>query len=151
MAKLNVTFGEIMLRLVPQVFERFLQSPHFGATFGGGEANVVVARRIQFTRSIHHRSTRKDRFRRRGNSGTAPLQCRYFQNRARQGMFRNLFHRSGRQPASIKSPSTTGTLDSKQYQKLTQKVLSEYPNLKAIAIILRESKSALVVVPRPPV
>jgi 2-dehydro-3-deoxygluconokinase len=43
MAKLTVTFGEIMLRLAPPGFERFLQSPQFVATFGGGEANVAVA------------------------------------------------------------------------------------------------------------
>lgn len=38
-----VTFGEIMIRLAPPGFERFLQSPQFVATFGGGEANVAVA------------------------------------------------------------------------------------------------------------
>jgi 2-dehydro-3-deoxygluconokinase len=32
-----------MLRLAPPGFERFLQSPAFVATFGGGEANVAVA------------------------------------------------------------------------------------------------------------
>ena len=32
-----------MLRLAPPGFERFLQSPEFVATFGGGEANVAVA------------------------------------------------------------------------------------------------------------
>jgi len=37
------TFGEIMLRLAPPGFERFLQSPQFLATWGGGEANVAVA------------------------------------------------------------------------------------------------------------
>ena len=42
MAKV-VTFGEIMLRLSPPGFERFLQSPVLGATFGGGEANVAVS------------------------------------------------------------------------------------------------------------
>lgn len=41
--KTTVTFGEIMLRLAPPGFERFLQSPNFSATFGGGEANVAVA------------------------------------------------------------------------------------------------------------
>jgi 2-dehydro-3-deoxygluconokinase len=41
--KAVVTFGEIMLRLAPPGFERFLQSPQFMATFGGGEANVAVA------------------------------------------------------------------------------------------------------------
>ena len=36
----------------------------------------------------------------------------------------------------------SGKLDRMQYEKLTAKVLGEYPNLKAIAITLRESKSA---------
>jgi len=43
MSKTVVTFGEIMLRLAPPGFERFLQSPQLVATFGGGEANVAVA------------------------------------------------------------------------------------------------------------
>ena len=43
MSKPVVTFGEIMLRLAPPGFERFLQSPQFVATFGGGEANVAVS------------------------------------------------------------------------------------------------------------
>ena len=43
MAQKVVTFGEIMLRLSPPGFERFLQSPGFVATFGGGEANVAVS------------------------------------------------------------------------------------------------------------
>ena len=38
-----VTFGEIMLRLVPPNLERPLQSGMFVATFGGGEANVAVS------------------------------------------------------------------------------------------------------------
>src|ERR1043165_7726469 len=40
--KTTVTFGEIMLRLAPPGLERFLQTPQFVATFGGGEANVAV-------------------------------------------------------------------------------------------------------------
>ncbi len=40
---LVAAFGEIMLRLTPPGFERFLQSPQFQATFGGGEANVAVS------------------------------------------------------------------------------------------------------------
>jgi 2-dehydro-3-deoxygluconokinase len=39
----TITFGEIMLRLTPPGFERYLQTPNFNATFGGGEANVAVA------------------------------------------------------------------------------------------------------------
>lgn len=38
-----VTFGEIMLRLAPPGYERFLMSPSLVATFGGGEANVAVS------------------------------------------------------------------------------------------------------------
>ncbi|MDQ6706602.1 MAG: sugar kinase [Acidobacteriota bacterium] len=42
MPKSVVTFGEIMLRLAPPGYERFLQTSQFIATFGGGEANVAV-------------------------------------------------------------------------------------------------------------
>lgn len=38
-----VTFGEIMLRLAPNNYERFFQTDQFQATFGGGEANVSVS------------------------------------------------------------------------------------------------------------
>ena len=38
-----VTFGEIMLRLVPPGYERFSQARQFNASFGGGEANVAVS------------------------------------------------------------------------------------------------------------
>lgn len=38
-----VTFGEIMLRLAPQGYYRFVQAETFGATYGGGEANVAVS------------------------------------------------------------------------------------------------------------
>ena len=37
-----VTFGEIMLRLSPGGYYRFLQNGSFEATFGGAEANVAV-------------------------------------------------------------------------------------------------------------
>ena len=38
-----ITFGEIMLRLSPEGYYRFLQNDRFVATFGGGEANVAVS------------------------------------------------------------------------------------------------------------
>ena len=38
-----LTIGEVILRLKTPGFERFLQSPCFEATFGGGEANVAVS------------------------------------------------------------------------------------------------------------
>ncbi|HEX8796043.1 MAG TPA: sugar kinase [Polyangiaceae bacterium] len=41
--KKAVTFGELLLRLSPPGFDRLLQSPSLGATFGGGEANVAIS------------------------------------------------------------------------------------------------------------
>jgi len=38
-----VTFGEIMLRLEPEGYYRFVQAASFGATYGGGEANVAIS------------------------------------------------------------------------------------------------------------
>ena len=38
-----ITFGEIMLRLAPPLYERFVQCGEFQATYGGGEANVAVS------------------------------------------------------------------------------------------------------------
>ncbi len=38
-----VTFGEIMLRLAPEGYLRFLQADKFEATYGGAEANVAVS------------------------------------------------------------------------------------------------------------
>ena len=38
-----VTFGELMLRLQPYDYLRFIQADSFEATFGGGEANVSVS------------------------------------------------------------------------------------------------------------
>lgn len=38
-----VTFGELMLRLQPYNYLRFVQADSFEATFGGGEANVAVS------------------------------------------------------------------------------------------------------------
>ena len=38
-----VTFGEIMLRLAPEGYDRFVQADRFGVTYGGGEANVAVS------------------------------------------------------------------------------------------------------------
>ena len=43
MAKRVVTFGEIMLRLQPDNYLRFVQVDHYEATYGGGEANVSVS------------------------------------------------------------------------------------------------------------
>ncbi|MBP8855493.1 MAG: sugar kinase [Oscillospiraceae bacterium] len=38
-----ITFGELMLRLAPEGYYRFTQAETYGATFGGGEANVAVS------------------------------------------------------------------------------------------------------------
>ncbi len=42
MAKV-ITFGELMLRLAPDGYLRFVQSDNYQATFGGAEANVAVS------------------------------------------------------------------------------------------------------------
>ena len=41
--KKTVCFGEIMLRLCPPGYLRFVQADSFEATYGGGEANVAVS------------------------------------------------------------------------------------------------------------
>ena len=38
-----ITFGEIMLRLAPPGYTRFVQADSYLATYGGGEANVAVS------------------------------------------------------------------------------------------------------------
>jgi 2-dehydro-3-deoxygluconokinase len=38
-----ITLGEIMLRLAPSGYYRFVQAESYGATYGGGEANVAVS------------------------------------------------------------------------------------------------------------
>ena len=38
-----ITFGELMLRLNPEGYLRFVQADKFEATYGGGEANVAVS------------------------------------------------------------------------------------------------------------
>ena len=39
-----VTFGELMVRLQPFNYERFVQANSLEFTFGGGEANVEIGR-----------------------------------------------------------------------------------------------------------
>ncbi len=38
-----ITFGEIMMRLNPEGYLRFVQADAFEATYAGGEANVAVS------------------------------------------------------------------------------------------------------------
>ena len=38
-----VTFGEIMMRLNPEGYQRFVQAGRFEASYAGGEANVAVS------------------------------------------------------------------------------------------------------------
>ena len=38
-----ITFGELMIRLQPYNYERFVQADHLEFSFGGGEANVAVS------------------------------------------------------------------------------------------------------------
>lgn len=43
MSQKVITFGEVMLRLAPMGYLRFVQSDNLEATFGGAEANVAVS------------------------------------------------------------------------------------------------------------
>ncbi|MDR0498934.1 MAG: sugar kinase [Holophagales bacterium] len=43
MPKRVITFGELMLRLASEGYLRFTQTDRFGASYGGGEANVAVS------------------------------------------------------------------------------------------------------------
>ncbi len=43
MAKKIITFGEIMMRLNPPGYQRFVQAQAFEASYAGGEANVAVS------------------------------------------------------------------------------------------------------------
>ncbi len=43
MSKKVVTFGEIMLRLAPEGYLRFVQAEKFGATYGGAESSVAIS------------------------------------------------------------------------------------------------------------
>jgi 2-dehydro-3-deoxygluconokinase len=251
MPKTTVTFGEIMLRLAPPGFERFLQTPQFVATFGGGEANVAVAL-ASFGLPAAYVTVLPDKhpiadaaiaeLRRAGVDtskivrGKGRVGIYYLEAGANQRASKVVydrgqsaialakpgdidwdrafqdagwFHITGITPAISGSAADlalesvrrarekgltvscdlnyrknlwkwgkpavevmrelvkfvdvvianeedvqmtlgiqaavdvdSGSLDSAQYQKLTAKVLDEYPNLKAIAITLRESKSA---------
>ena len=40
MGKKIVTFGEVMMRLAPPGYQRFLQAGSFDVTYAGGEANA---------------------------------------------------------------------------------------------------------------
>ena len=62
MSKRVITFGEIMLRLAPEGYYRFVQANNFGATYGGGEANVAVSlANYGFDRSIRYKASRSTR------------------------------------------------------------------------------------------
>ncbi|MDR1052383.1 MAG: sugar kinase [Endomicrobium sp.] len=45
MLKKIVTFGELMLRLAPDGYLRFVQANNYNVTYGGGESNVAVSLR----------------------------------------------------------------------------------------------------------
>ena len=250
MSKPVIAFGEIMLRLAPPGFERFLQSPQFVATFGGGEANVAVTvagfgwpasyvtvlpenpiadaavaelRRfnvftdhiarakgrmgIYFVEAGANQRASKVVYDRENSSialakpgaiawsrvfdnagwfhitgitpalsaSAAELALESVREAKQHGLtvscdlnYRKNLWKYGKQPAEVMSGLMqyvdvaianeedcqmalgisvdvdvhSGTLDHAVYQRLTETVLAQYPNLRAISITLRESKSA---------
>ena len=59
-----VTFGELMVRLQPFNYERFVQANSLEFTFGGGEANVAVSLAPfgLFINSLYFKTWNFDRF-----------------------------------------------------------------------------------------
>ena len=69
-----VTFGELMIRLQPYNYERFVQADHLEFTFGGGEANVAVSlANYGLDAALRHQAARP-RHRPGGGELPAPLQ-----------------------------------------------------------------------------
>ena len=167
-----LTFGEIMLRLKSPGLERFFQSPMLEATFGGGEANVAVSlanygQDVAFL-SVLPKNTIADEcikdLRKFGVDTSRIVRS----DKGRLGIY---FLETGAnaRPSKVvmreianyvdvaianeedvqKSLEITtdvnvesGELDRAKYKALGDKVLAAYPNMKMIAITLRESKSA---------
>jgi 2-dehydro-3-deoxygluconokinase len=200
MSKLTVTFGEIMLRLGPPGFERFLQSPQLVATFGGAEANVAVTLAsfglpAAFVTVLPDKNPLAEaaigelrRFgvdtsrivRGKGRLGVYFVEAGANQFEAVQAAraaeltvscdlnYRKNLWKWGKSAAEVmrelvKSVDIVianeediqmaldiqtdvsvhaGNLDRAAYRSLTGTVLAKFPNLKAIAVTLRESKSA---------
>src|SRR5437879_6570 len=139
MVKTTVTFGEIMLRLAPPGFERFLQSPQFVATFGGGEANVAVALAgfgmpAAYVTALPPNNPIAD---------AVVAQLRGFgvdtshilRAKGRMGVY-YVEAGANQRPSKVVYDRDNAAI------ALAEKVVSEFPNLKALAITLRESKSA---------
>ena len=96
-----VTFGEIMLRLSPPGYERFLQSPVFGATWGGGEANVAVSLALFGLDSYYVTRLPKHDI---GEAAVRALRAEGVQDRLhhpRRRSRRRVFRRGRRQPARV--------------------------------------------------
>ena len=223
MPKTTVTFGEIMLRLSPPGFERFLQTPQFVATFGGSEANVAVTlasfglpasfvtvlpgqnpiadaaigelrRQGVDTSGIVRGKGRVGIYYLEAGANQRPTKVVYDRSQSAIALAKpgdidwdrvfedaGWFHISGITPAisgsaadlalesvrqarekgltvscdlnyrknlwqwgkpAADGDSHSGAFDRARYENLTGKVLEEYPNLKAIAATLRESKSS---------
>ncbi len=96
-----VTFGEIMLRLSPPGYERFLQSPVFGATFGRRRGECGRQPRAVRPRELLRHAAAEARHRRgRGaRAARGRRQNRFHHSRRRSR--RRLLRRGGRQPARI--------------------------------------------------
>ena len=99
--KKAVTFGEIMLRLQPPSYERFLQAGSFDAVYGGGKANVAVSlSRPRRRGQIRHPPARQSA-RLRLPQPAARLGRRHVGHRVRRRPYRHLFLRKGRVAAAF--------------------------------------------------
>ena len=97
MSKKVVTFGEIMLRLAPEGYYRFVQADTFGATYGGGEATVVLSQPL-----LTHRYQTSETRDWTGSSEFPERGCsRYFFHRPRRRQSRTPFERHPRPSSAI--------------------------------------------------
>ena len=95
-----VTFGELMVRLQPYNYERFVQASTLEFTFGGGEANVAVSLANYGADAVFVTSCPPHAI---GQCAINSLRVRrrHHQDRARRRPCRHLLQREGRLAARL--------------------------------------------------
>ena len=94
-----VTFGELMIRLQPYNYERFVQADHLEFTFGGGEANVAVSLANYGLDAAY--VTKRPRHRPGGGELPAAVRGGHQHDRPGRRPGGHLLQREGRVPAGV--------------------------------------------------
>src|SRR5258708_6002642 len=158
MSKTTVTFGEIMLRLAPPGFSRFLQSPQFAATFGGAAWCHITGSTPALSAAAAELALQSVRTaREKGLTVSCDLNYRknlWKYGRSAVEVMRELVkfvdigianEEDCQMALGIKSESDvhSGKLEGAEHRKLAEKVGTEFPNLKPLGMTRRESNSTL--------